>query len=477
MTDLRVITTRGTDMVLDEATVQGFQTSLRGSLLRPGDAGYDEARKVWNGSIDKRPALIARCAGVSDVVHCVNFARANEVPVAVRGGGHNIAGNAVCDDGLMIDLSRMKGLRVDPTHRIARAEPGLTWGEFDRETQVFGLATTGGQISTTGIAGLTLGGGWGHLARRYGLRSDNLLSGDLVTANGQLLTASATENADLFWGVRGGGGNFGIVTSFEYQLHAVGPVLGGIVAYPFEEATEVLKLYREFTIASPDEMASGIVLISLPDGTPVVGIVVCHSGILAEGERLVKPLRAFGPRLIDQIGPIPYTAAQQLIDGFYPPGLQNYWKSSFLRTISDEAIDTIVAYCAKRPSPICHGLIEHQLGGAVSRVDRAATAFGYRDAEYSFMSLGVSADAAEADECARWAREFWNAMQPWSTGGVYVNYLGREADEGVGRIEAAYGPEKYARLVALKNKYDPANLFRLNQNIKPSQATQVARSA
>ncbi len=286
-----------------------------------------------------------------------------------------------------------------------------------------------------------------------------------------------TENADLFWGVRGGGGNFGIATSFEYQLHAVGPVLAGIVAYPFEKAKDVLKLFREFTSGAPDEMASGIVLISLPDGTPVVGIVVCHSGALAEGERVVKPLMTFGPRIIDQIGPIPYTAAQQLIDGFYPPGLQNYWKSSFLRTISDEAMDAIVAYCAKRPSPICHGLIEHQLGDAVRRVDRDATAFGYRDVEYSFVSLGVCADAAEAEKCTRWAGEFWNAMRPWSTGGVYVNYLGREVDEGAGRIEAAYGPEKYARLVALKNKYDPANLFRLNQNIKPSLETSVARSA
>lgn len=462
--------------MISPSAMEEFKANLRGALLRPGEAGYDEARKVWNGSIDKRPALIARCVGVSDVMNCVNFARANDVLVAVRGGGHNIGGNAVCDDGLMIDLSRLKGLRVEPARRTARAEPGLTWGEFDRETQAFGLATTGGQISTTGIAGLTLGGGWGHLARRYGLSSDNLVSVDLVTASGQFLTASATENADLFWGVRGGGGNFGIATSLEYQLHAVGPVLGGIVAYPFEKAKEALKLYREFTTASPDEMASGIVLISLPDGTPVVGIVVCHNGALAVGERVVKPLRAFGPLLIDQIGPIPYTSAQRLIDAFYPFGLQNYWKSSFLKTISDEAIDVMAAYCAKRPTPMCHGLIEHQLGGAVRRIDRDATAFGQRDAECCFTSLGVCAEKAEAEKCVRWTREFWEAMQPFSTGGVYVNYLGREADEGAWRIEAAYGPDKYARLVALKNKYDPANLFRLNQNIKPNHATQVARN-
>ena len=460
--------------MISPSAMEKFQANLRGPLLQPGEAGYDEARRVWNGMINRRPALIARCAGASDVIQCVNFARENNVLVAVRGGGHNIGGNAVCEDGLMIDLSSMKGLRVDPAHRVARAEPGLTWGQFDRETQAFGLATTGGQISTTGIAGLTLGGGWGHLARRYGLSSDNLLSVDLVTASGEFLTASATENTDLFWGVRGGGGNFGIATSFEYQLHPVGPVLSGIVAYPFEKAKEVLKLYREFTIASPDEMASGIVLISLPDGTPVVGIVVCYSGALLDGERLVKPLRTFSPLLMDQIGPIPYTAAQQLIDGFYPFGLQNYWKSCFLKKISDEAIDTMVTYCAKRPTPMCHGIIEHQLGGAVRRVDRDATAFGQRDAEYSFMSLGVCAEAADTDKCIRWAREFWDAMQPWSTGGAYVNYLG---DEGPGRIEAAYGPEKYARLVALKNKYDPTNLFRLNQNIKPSQATATAKGA
>jgi len=463
--------------MVDQSAVEKFKASLGGELLRPGEAGYDEARQVWNGMIDKRPAFIARCTGVADVIHCVNFARSNDLLVAVRGGGHNVAGNAVCDGGLVIDLSRMKSVRVDPKRRTARAEPGLTWHEFDRETQAFGLATTGGQISTTGIAGLTLGGGWGYLARRYGLSCDNLLSADLVTANGQFLTASIAENPDLFWALRGGGGNFGVVTSFEYQLHPVGPVLAGIVAYPFEKAMGALKLFRDFTSAAPDEMASGIVLITLPDGTAVAGIVACYSGPLAEGERLLKPLRVFGPPLLDQIGPIPYTAAQQLIDAFYPSGLQSYWKSSFLKEISDEAIDIMVASCAKRPSPMCHGLIEHQLGGAVRRADREATAFAHRDVEYSFMALGVCADLAETEKCAWWAREFWAAMQPYSTGGVYVNYLGREADEGPERIKAAYGREKYARLVALKNKYDPTNLFRLNQNIKPSQASPATASA
>jgi len=456
--------------MLHPPAVQEFKASLRGTLLQPGDPDYDQARKVWNGMIDKRPAMIARCAGVSDVIQSVNFARAHNLLLSVRGGGHNVGGNAVCDGGLTIDLSPMKSVRVDPGRRLAQAEAGMTWREFDRETQAFGLATTGGQISATGIAGLTLGGGWGYLARRYGLSCDNLESVDVVTASGQFLTASAAENADLFFGVRGGGGNFGVVTSFEYHLHPVTTVLSGIIAYPFQKAREVLKLFRELTSAAPDELASGIVLISLPDGTPVAGIVLCYSGPLTEGERLLKPLRAFGPPLIDQIGPIPYTAAQQLIDGFYPPGLQNYWKASFLKKISDEAIDTMVDFCSRRPSPMCHGLIEHQLGGAVSRADRDVTAFAHRDVEYSFMALGLCATPVEVEKCAQWAREFWGAMQPSSTGAVYVNYLGREADEGPDRIRAAYGPEKYARLVALKNRYDPSNLFRLNQNIRPSQA-------
>jgi FAD/FMN-containing dehydrogenase len=454
--------------MLDHSSVEKFKSNLRGESLQPGEAGYDEARKIWNGMIDKRPALIARCTGVADVIHCVNFARSNDLLVAVRGGGHNVAGNAICDHGLTIDLTRMKSVRVDPARRTARAEPGVLWREFDRETQAFGLATTGGQISTTGIAGLTLGGGWGYLARKHGLACDNLLSVDVVTADGKFLKASVAENPDLFWGLRGGGGNFGVVTSFEYQLHPVGQVLAGIVAYPFQKAKEVLKLFRDLTSAAPDEMASGIVLITLPDGTAVVGVVVCYNGPIAEGERLLKPLRAFRPVLMDQIGPIPYTAAQQLIDGFYPSGLQNYWKASFLKEVSNDAIDIMVAHCSKRPTPICHGLIEHQLGGAVSRADREATAFVHRDVEFSFMALGVCADQAESAKCAKWAREFWDAMQPCSTGGVYVNYLGREADEGPERIRTAYGSEKYARLVALKNRYDPTNLFRLNQNIKPS---------
>jgi len=319
----------------DASLFEKFIANLRGELLRPGETGYDEARKVWNGMIDKRPAFIARCVGVADVIHSVNFASANNLLAAVRGGGHNVAGNATGDGGLVIDLSRMKSVRVDPVRRTARAEPGVTWREFDHATQTFGLATTGGQISTAGIAGLTLGGGWGYLARKYGLACDNLLSVDVVTADGQFLTASATENADLFWGLRGGGGNYGVVTSFEYQLHPVGPVFAGIVAYPIQKTKAVLELFRDVTSTAPDELACDIVLINLPDGTPIVGMSVCYNGSIAEGERVVQPLRSAGSPVLDQVGPMPYTAAQQLLDSFYPFGLQSYWKSSFLKEISN----------------------------------------------------------------------------------------------------------------------------------------------
>ncbi len=467
MADLRVLEQSGAETVLREAVVEKFRGSLRGRLLLAVDDGYDAARKIWNGMIDRRPALIARCAGVGDVVRCVDFARANDLVMAVRGGGHNIAGNAVCDGGLVIDLTGTKSVRVDPARRTARADAGVTWGEFDHETQAFGLATTGGQVSTTGIAGLTLGGGWGWLARKYGLASDNLVSVDIVTADGKLRTASATENADLFWGVRGGGGNFGVVTSFEYRLHPVGPVVGGFVFYPFAIAREVLQRYRELTQTAPDELAADAVLLTLPDGTKVAGIAVCYCGPVAEGERLLRPLKTFDTPLVDQLGPTSYTAVQTMLDASYPSGIQHYWKSSFLQDIGDKAIDTMIAQCTTLPSPMCHGLLEYQLGGAVGRVDRAATAFAARDAQHAFVSLGVCAEPAEAKRCAQWARGFWEAMQPFSTGGVYVNYLGREVDEGAERVRAAYGVEKYQRLLALKEKYDPTNLFRLNQNIRP----------
>ncbi len=469
MVDLSIATTSGSDTLLNEAAVEDFKAGLRGNLLFPGEDGYDDARTVWNAMIDRKPGLIVRCAGVADVIDSVNLARSNNLLVAVRGGGHNVAGYGVCEGGILIDLSPMKGLRVDPTARTARAEPGLTWGEFDRETQAFGLATPGGQISTTGIAGVTLGGGWGWLSRKYGLASDNLLSADIVTADGNFLTASATENADLFWGLRGGGGNFGVVTSFDYRLHPVGPtLLGGMVVHPFDKAKEVLKFYSEFTSNMPDELACHVALMSSPEGDPIVAIVACYNGPVEEGNRVLMPLREFGPPMADMIGPMAYTEVQAMLDAPYPPGLQDYWKSNFMTELTSDAIDTLVEYCADRPSPMCHVLIEGILGGAVSRIGQEETAFNHRDVVYSFLSLGVCADPAESGKCVQWAREVWDAMRPFTTEDVYVNYLGTEADEGTDRVNAAYGPEKYQRLVALKNKYDPTNLFRLNQNIKPA---------
>jgi hypothetical protein len=469
MAEQQVLAGTGTSVeavALQASTLETFRATLRGTLLRPGDAEYDAARKVWNGTIDRRPALIVRCVGVADVIQAVTFARGHGLPVSIRGGGHNVAGNAVCDGGVTLDLSRMKGMRVDPVQQTARAEAGLTWGEFDRETQTFGLATTGGAISTTGIAGLTLGGGWGWLARSYGLASDNLLSTDVVTADGRFITASANEHPELFWGVRGGGGNFGVTTSFEYRLHRVGPVLAGLVLHPFEAAKDLLRFYREFTATEPDELATYAVLTSSPDGIPIAALAACYNGVLENGDRALRPLRAFGSPLADGIAPMTYTAAQSMLDASYPFGLHSYWKSNFLEELSDSAIDIMIAYCANRPTPLCHVVIE-ELGGAVSRRRLEETAFSHRDARYSLLIFGVCTVAAEVELCTRWAREFWAAMQPFSSSGVYVNYLGQEAEEGVDRILAAYGPEKYERLVALKNTYDPTNVFRFNQNIRP----------
>jgi FAD/FMN-containing dehydrogenase len=452
---------------IEEPGVSELRAIFRGTLLRPGDPGYEPARRVWNGMIDRRPALIARCAGAADVIRAVGYARERGLPLAVRGGGHNVAGNAVCDGGVVIDLSAMKAIRVDPARRMARAEGGVTWGELDRETQAFGLATTGGIVSTTGIAGLTLGGGIGWLGRSYGLACDNLLSVDLVTADGQLRTVSAAEHVDLFRGLRGGGGNFGVATSLEFRLHPVGPVFGGLLIHPFDAARDLLRLYRDFTAAAPPELTCFAVLTSSAEGAPVAAIAACYNGRPEEGERLLRPLRAFGSPLMDGMGPMPYIALQGMLDPFYPPGLLNYWKSSFLTGLGDDAIDVMLAHCADRPTPLCHMALE-QMGGAVSRVGAEETAFDHRDRPFNFLCLGISADATQAEACVRWARGFWEAMQPFASGGVYVNYLGAEAEEGADRVRAAYGTAKYEWLAALKAAYDPANLFRMNQNIRPA---------
>jgi FAD/FMN-containing dehydrogenase len=465
MADVRVTTTRGTDTVLDDATVQEFKGSLRGELLTSGDAGYDAARTVWNGMFDRRPALIARCAGVADVINSVNFARTKNLLIAVRGGDHSLAGHSVCEGGIMIDLSPMRSVRVDPAKQTARAEGGARWRDFDHETQAFGLATTGGTNSDTGIGGLTLGGGLGWLAGKYGLACDNLLSADVVTADGRLLTASATQNADLFWGLRGGSGNFGIVTSFEYKLHRVGQVLAGLVVHPFDKAKDILRFYREFSTAIPDEVNTLGALLTTPEGLQVAAIAVCYNGAIEQGEKVLRPLREFGPPLVDQIGPMPYTAVQTMTDAMFPRGRQYYWKANLMHHLSDDAIKTIIDHFAAVPSP--HTVIGfQQLGNAVNRVGQDVTAFSHRDALYDFLMLSGWENPSDAERNIRWTRELSSAIQPFLRGGIYVNAFTDDSKQG---IRDAYRPETYERLVALKNTYDPENMFRLNPNIKPTR--------
>ena len=465
MTDLRVIAAVGGDKILEDAVVQKFAESLRGRLVRPGDDGYDAARKVWNGMINRQPALIARCAGPADIIAAVRFAREHGLLVSVKGGGHNITGNAVCEGGLMIDLSPMKSVRVDPVGRTARAEAGLTWGEYNRETQAFGLASTGGVVSTTGIAGLTLGGGLGWLHGKHGLSCDNLLSADIVTANGRLLTASADQHPDLFWGLRGGGGNFGVVTSFEYKLHPVESVLAGMVIHPMAKAREMLRFYREFCRSCPDEMVAAAALMTSPDGDPVAVIVAAYIGDLAAGEKATAALRKFGPPLADTIAPTSYVALNSLFDAAFPyGGVQRYWKSSFLKELGDDMLDIMIARSTKFLSPMSNVLFFH-LHGAATRVDRDATAFGLRDDQWDYDVISQWTNTAESAGHVQWTREFWTAVEPFASGQVYVNHL--DAEEGTTRIRAAY-THGYERLVALKNKYDPTNLFRMNQNIKPT---------
>ena len=449
--------------MLNATDIGKFQVRLRGELIRLGDQRYEEARKVFNGMIDRRPALIVRCAGVADVIAAVNFARETDTLVAIRGGGHNVAGNAVCDDGLVIDLSAMKSVRVDPKNRTARAEGGATWGDFDHETQAFGLATTGGIVPSTGIAGLTLGGGIGYLNRKYGLACDNLLSADVVTADGQLLRASAEENDDLFWGLRGGGGNFGVVTSFQYRIHPVGPVLAGELVYPLDQAKQVLRFYRDWSAAAPDELRADPTLLSGPEG-PALDIIVCYCGAIEEGEKLLRPLRSFGAPMVDTVAPVPYATLQNILTEIFQPGFLQYWKAGFIRAFSDDAIEALVDFFAGDvPTPFAAIAIEH-LGGAVGRVSSQGTAFNHRDASHSFLVLRMWRDSAESQTNIDWVRGCYQTAEPFLKGGVYVNYLG---DEGEARVRAAYGAN-HERLAVIKKKYDPTNALRLNQNIKPA---------
>jgi FAD/FMN-containing dehydrogenase len=450
---------------IDDTAVDGLRASLGGTVLRSGDDGYDDARTIFNAMIDRRPGLIARGTATGDVARAVRFARERGLVVSVRGGGHNVAGNAVCDGGLMVDLTPMKGVRVDPAARTVRAQGGVTWREFDRETQTYGLATTGGAISSTGIAGLTLGGGFGWLGRSYGMSCDNLISADVVLADGSIVNASADENADLFWGLRGGGGNFGVVTSFEYRLHPVTSILGGMLIYPFEQAGAVLRAARDFNQSSPDEMSIFGVLLTSPEGAKVVALLVCYNGPIEQGEALLRPLRENMSPIADLVAPITYEQQQTLLDEGFPFGLQNYWKSEFLKSLPDAAIDVLVEQFSSVPSPLS-ALVLEQFGGAYRRVGAEETAFAHRDWDYNFLIISRWTDPAEADQHIQWARDVWQAVQPYASGSVYVNYL-EPGQEGADRIRAAYGPV-YDRLVALKNRYDPTNFFRLNQNIQPT---------
>lgn len=449
---------------MDTSAVEKLRATVRGALLSPGHDGYDAARSIPNAMIDRRPAVIARCTGAADVIACVRFAREHNLLVAVRGGGHSVAGKSVCDGGLMIDLSGMKGIRVDPAKRTVRAETGLTLGEFDRETQAFGLATTLGVVSKTGIAGLTLGGGWGHLHAKYGLALDNVVGADVVTADGRLLVANANENEDLFWGVRGGGGNFGIVTSLKYRLHELGPVLGGAVFYPVAKTQEVLRFFREFSETIPDELVIQCGSMTTPDNTPVFAVAACYCGPPSEGEKVLKPLRTFGPPLVDAIAVMSYVQLQGMFDPFFPPGRQTYVKSNFIRALNEDAIRVIAEFAGKSPSPYSFAPFLEHWHGAATRVGITDTAFPHRQYSYNLMFWSNWEGSSESQRNIEWTRSSWNALRPFLVESSYGNYV---SDEGDPFARAAYGPN-YDRLVVLKNKYDPSNFFRMNHNIKPT---------
>ena len=442
-----------------------LESSLHGDVLQPGHRDYDGARAVYNAMIDRHPALIVRCKEVSDILRALEFAHRHDLVLAVRGGGHNVAGKALCDHGMVLDLTAMKDIDVDLRARAARAGPGLTWGEFDRATQAHGLATTGGFVSTTGIAGLTLGGGLGWLMRKHGLVIDNLEAVDIVTADGQLRRADATENSDLFWGVRGGGGNFGVVTSFHYRLHPVGQLLAGVVFFPLDQARDTLRFYRELMATAPDELIAYALFLTSPDGVRLCAIAVCYVGLLERGEQALRPIRSFGRPVADSVRPMSYPEVQSMFDPGFPAGRLNYWKGSVLPELHDEAIDILVAQAATVPSPLSAWALE-PFGGAAGRVGSDETAFPHRGARYNLVIVGIWTDPAESATNTRWTRELWSAIQPFSSEGVYVNYLG--ADEA-DRVPEAYGAATYQRLRRIKERYDPGNFFRVNQNIRPEE--------
>ena len=457
---------------MNEATIREFKANLRGELIEPGDKGYDAARKVYNAMIDKRPRLIARCVDVGDVMTAVNFARQNQMLLAVRGGGHNGGGLGVCDDGLVIDLSPMRYTRVDPKARTVRVGGGCTWGDVDHATHAFGMATPSGIISTTGVGGLTLGGGIGHLTRKCGLSIDNLLSVDMVLADGRFVTASAEENEDLFWAVRGGGGNFGAVTSFLFRLHPIKTIIGGPTLWTLEQAADVMKWYREFITTAPDDLNGFFAFLTVPPASPfpenlhlkkMCGVVWCYTGPEKEAERVFKPIREFGPPALYGIHAMPHPMLQSAFDALYPPGLQWYWRADFVKELSDEAIALHVKHGSDVPT--MHSAMHlYPINGAAQRVGKTETPWSYRDATWAEVIVGVDPDPANAKRITEWSKTYWEALHPYSAGGAYANFM---MDEGEERIKATYR-DNYARLASLKKKYDPTNLFRVNQNIKPA---------
>ena len=443
--------------------IKTLQAQFRGEILTPGSAEYETSRRVWNAMIDRRPAAIARCSGPADVKAAVQFANDEDIHPAIRGGGHNVAGLAMVDDGLVLDLTRMKGIYIDQPRQTAIAQTGLTWGEFDRETHLYGLATTGGLISTTGIAGLTLGGGVGWLMGRCGLVCDNTLSYDVVLASGELIRATADEHSDLFWALKGGGGNFGVVTSISYRMYAITSVISGMLLHPLAHAREVLKFYRDFVMTGlPDELTVYAAALSTPDGHPVIGLIPAWCGDVAEGERCLEPLRKFGSPIADLISTMPYPAMQQMIDAVAPFGRRSYWKSRFLRDLPDSAIDTFVQFAESRTSPRSLAVLEHA-HGAVSRVPPEATAFPTRSDPFDLVLISAWTDAGEDAHHIDWTRRFHSAMEPWSAGSVYVNSLDQD---DIARVPEAYA-NNYDRLSFVKKTYDPDNRFRRNQNIQP----------
>jgi FAD/FMN-containing dehydrogenase len=448
---------------IDDAAIDELTGTFSGELVRPNDASYDEARRVHNGLVDKKPSLIARCRGTADVSAAVRFATQRGVPLSVRGGGHNIAGRSVLDGGIVIDLSPMKGVSIDPDARTVRAQGGVIWKEFNRETALYGLATTGGFVSTTGVAGLTLGGGFGWLMAKHGLAADNLLSAEVVGATGEVIRANGSEHEDLFWALRGGGGNFGAVTGFEYELHPLQDVTGGLVAHPFEAAGDVLRFFRDYTQDLPDEVGTFAGLVHAPDGSgaPIAAIAICHSGDPAQAEIDLKPLRDFGSPLIAQIGPMPYPVINSMFDEGYPRGALNYWKSNFMRAMDDDFIDGAVDAFASCPSPMTSLAVEH-FHGAVTRVAVDATAVPHRDPGYDLLITGVWTDPSTTDENIAWTRSTFERLQPSFTDRRYVNYLDDDdpADD-------AFGGNR-ERLGRVKREYDPDNVFRSNHNIVPA---------